>query len=161
MQPTQIYVIVDTSASFKADGKGSLMRNLVRSLMSAAAKDCYKNRKIRYFSWKDDLNEFFDADEIKFSGRADFKALVGAINAAEDGARFLLFSDGLFGTDSVTSVTPILKNKKSILVPVEVGADADTYVLKNLAAPVKYCYQCVNELSALYDVCFRDFYSEA
>ena len=155
-----IYTIVDSSASFKADGKGGLMRNLARILMSAASKDRYKSIKPRFCIWTNDLNEITDAEEIEFSGRAVLEPLIGAVEAAEEGTRFLLLSDGLFDGEAADKLRESLKTKRSVFVPVAVGADADESALKNLAVPVGYCYDCVNLLAAFDEICFREFYGE-
>ena len=50
---SKVYVILDTSASFKTDGKDALQNNLLVTLMSATAKDFYidNNAEAVFLSW--------------------------------------------------------------------------------------------------------------
>lgn len=150
-----VNVIADISAGFRTDGKASLQRNTVRSLMSAVSKAKYENCTLRFFAWSEGLAEFVDTDEINFSHRADVSSLEEFIQEEEDGSRFLLLSDGLFDGGNLNE---ILRAKRAVLVPVAVGADSDIDELKQIAAPNSYCFKCVNVLAALFEVCFRDFY---
>ena len=149
-----INIIADTSAGYKADGKANLQRNVIRSVMSAAAKPKYAGCALKFFAWSDDLSEFTDPEQIKFSGSADTSSLASFIDGSENGSRFMLLSDGLFDSESIDD---ILRAKNSVLVPVAVGADSDVATLRRIASPNEYCFRCVNVLAALFEVCFRNF----
>ena len=153
-----VNLIVDTSAGFKSDGKANLQRNTVRSIMSAAPKAKYSGCTMKFFAWSDSLIEVNSPDEIKFSDSVNISSLEEFIEDLEEGSRFLLLSDGLFDPETIND---ILRAKKSVLVPVAVGADSDASVLTQIAAPNHYCFRCVNVLSALFEVCFRDFHSNS
>ncbi|MBQ3457939.1 MAG: hypothetical protein IJQ08_08040 [Synergistaceae bacterium] len=151
-----VNLIVDTSAGFKSDGKANLQRNTVRSIMSAASKAKYADCKMKCFTWSDSLVEANSPDEIKFYDSVNVSSLEEFIEDSEENSRFLLLSDGLFDPENIDD---ILCAKKSALVPVAVGADSDVSVLTQIAAPNHYCFKCVNVLAALFEICFRDFYS--
>ncbi len=154
MTRTKINVIADTSAGYKADGKSNLQRNIIRSVISAAAKEKYSGIALKFFAWSDGLTEFSDPDEIAFSHSAESSSLASFIDSSEEGSKFLLLSDGLFDAGNIRD---ILREKNSVLVPVAVGADSDIDSLRNIAAPDNYCFGCVNVLSALFEICFRNF----
>ena len=149
-----INVIADTSASYKTDGKSNLQRNIIRTIMSATSKAKYAGCVLKFFAWSDSLTEFTDPECIKFANSADSSLLASFINDAEDGSRFLLLSDGLFDAGNINDV---LREKNSVLVSVAVGADSDMNNMKYIAEPNKYCFGCVNILSALFEVCFKNF----
>lgn len=156
MTTTTINVIADTSASYKADGKSNLQRNIIRSIISAASKAKYAGCMLKFFAWSDTITEFTDPEEITFSHSADSSSLASFIDGAEDGSRLLLLSDGLFDAENIND---ILREKNSVLIPVAVGADSDIDTLKYIASPNNYCFVCVNVLAALFEVCFRNFYA--
>lgn len=149
-----VNVIADTSAGYKADGKSNLQRNIIRSIMSAAAKPKYAGCTLKFFAWSDSLTEFTDPEEIKFSHSTEASSLASFIDDSENGSRFLLLSDGLFDAGNIND---ILREKNSVLIPVAVGADSDINALRRIAAPNNYCFVCVNVLAALFGICFRNF----
>ena len=151
-----INVIADTSAGYKADGKSNLQRNIIRSIISAASKAKYSGCELKFFAWSDGLTEFIDPEELKFSHSVESSSFASFIDGSDYGSRFLLLSDGLFDPGSIND---ILREKNSVLIPVAVGADSDVGNLKQIAAPNKYCFSCVNVLAALFEVCFRNFYT--
>lgn len=161
---SKVYVILDTSASFKTDGKDALQNNLLVTLMSATAKDFYidNNAEAVFLSWNKVLVEIEPlTDEylpdLTFTSRVNINSILQLVIDSDEGSRFLLLSDGVFDEEETKELQEMLKEKNSYLYCVAVGADADEHTLAAMAYPRKYCYKTENVLTALRELSFRTF----
>lgn len=162
---SSVNIIFDASGSFSIDGKDALIKNLLMTLISVCYKMPYKDVAYTLLEWSDDVYDIDPVDVyenytqncMQFNGKANFEQLANYINGIDDNSRFLLLSDGVFSDEEIIKLKKTFEDKKSIVVPVAVGSDAEKYNLIKLAAPEECCFCSEDLLLALHEISFRTY----
>lgn len=126
----RIDVIADCSGSMREMGKADVMRNAVRTLSVWFERPENSGCQLAIYLWTDALTRLVKGGKLAFRGKADPSVLREHLDALPEGARVLLLSDGLF---SVEPLTRKAREKSVLLIPVQIGADANEQALRSLS----------------------------
>lgn len=123
-------VIFDCSGSFDENGKIEILRSL--RLSTARIIKNFGARPI-FFTWREEIISQTSPKDLVAHGSIDVSSLVNFIDACPEGSKILLFSDGIWDLDACTEIKSALAARKTVLVFVAVGADANRSTNYNIS----------------------------
>lgn len=124
----RLNVVVDASGSMGADGKLDVMRALIVRLKPIAQRF---DMNPSIFRWREDVQALGRLKELVLQGRAEAAALSSFIHEGNEGARYLLLSDGFWGAEEAAKVKKAIHQKEGRLSLVAVGVEARPMEMKS------------------------------
>ena len=155
----KIDVIADCSGGMREMGKDDVILNALRAVSAWSKRPENDGCQFDIYLWSEALTRLEKGVKPTFSfqGKANPSVLLEHLDALPDGARVLLFSDGLFPVETLTRKA---RKKSLLLIPVQIGADANCQALRSLSR-VGRVFR-VSELFGLMErLCFSASFGEA
>lgn len=123
----RLNVVVDASGSMGADGKLDVMRALIVRLKPIAQRF---DMETSIFLWREDMQELGRLKDLVPQGRAEAAALSSFIREGDEGACYLLLSDGFWEAEEAAKVKKAIHQKGACLSLVVIGAEARPMEMK-------------------------------
>ena len=123
-------VILDCSGSFDENGKMEILRSL-RLSTARIAKNF--GASLTFFIWREEIRLQTGPKDLVAGGRLNVHALENFISDCPEGAKILLFSDGIWDLDACAEIKSALAARKVELIFVAVGADANRSANYNIS----------------------------
>lgn len=123
-------VIFDCSGSFDENGKIEILRSLRLSTAHIAENF---GACPTFFTWREEINPQTSPKDLVARGSADVSALLNFIATCPEGAKILLFSDGIWDLDACAEIKSALSARRVTLIFVAVGADANRSINYNIS----------------------------